>query len=319
MKLLITIDVELSSHPHTIGITGHINGRRYGIHRIMDILEQYQAKGIFFVDVYGYVRSGKTFMEQICCEIQERGHELALHTHPNNYYGEKKSKMTDLSYSEQERFIREGKDIIFEWTGVEVISHRAGNWAANEDTLKALDVNGFLYDFSAFYGYPCCKLSPSRKYGVSANSLREIPPSIFEMAGVGIFKKYQIADVNSCMFTELKLHLRKAQKVSNLFVLVLHSFSFLGWNNTSFFNIKRRTKYWPKESYINTFSRFLSYAQENNCEISTSHIVGSLIQDSNLTLKLPDALIVQKVAWRTGHLVYDCIKFSSLLLKECLT
>ena len=54
---VITIDMEFSTHKDDIGIVGNINGKEFGVSKIMEICDKYSVKATFFVDVYGYKKA----------------------------------------------------------------------------------------------------------------------------------------------------------------------------------------------------------------------------------------------------------------------
>ncbi|MDP2637223.1 MAG: PTS alpha-glucoside transporter subunit IIBC [bacterium] len=72
-------------------------------------------------------------------------HEIGLHVHPRG----KSLYLSDYSFEEQSRMIREGKEKIQEAFGREPKVFVGGRWAFNNDTAKALVANGFTHDCSA--------------------------------------------------------------------------------------------------------------------------------------------------------------------------
>ena len=88
-SLLITIDTETSIGytgkdykpiPPEARILGKIGNKSYGIPLIMDLLEKYNFKGVFFLNVYEYFYHGDE-IKKIAQEIKKRGHDIQLHVH----------------------------------------------------------------------------------------------------------------------------------------------------------------------------------------------------------------------------------------------
>jgi hypothetical protein len=64
-----------------------------------------------------------------------------------------------------------------------VVSHRAGDYSADQNTLKALSANGIAFDSSVFPGHPSCRLNSAgfpTNLPTRAADLTEIPVTVYE-------------------------------------------------------------------------------------------------------------------------------------------
>ena len=146
-NIIITCDTEVGElagerkDAFEIFIKGEINGREVGAGLINKIADKFNAKVEHYVDVYPFERYGEAKFKKLCCDILDAGHGVNLHTHPSGKFDKNRKFMWQYSFEEQLQIIKFGKDKIYEWTGVQVISHRAGGYGANDDTLSALYQN----------------------------------------------------------------------------------------------------------------------------------------------------------------------------------
>jgi polysaccharide deacetylase family protein (PEP-CTERM system associated) len=143
----------------------------YNTRRILDLLDELDIRGTFFV--LGWVAER---LPELAPEIHRRGHEVACHG-----YGH------ELIYEiGPERFradIRRSKGLLEDQCGVRVNGYRAPSYSITKQSLWALDIlveEGFLYDSSIFpvlhdtYGIPDAERFPNTLH-TSAGSLLEFP------------------------------------------------------------------------------------------------------------------------------------------------
>ena len=184
-RLLVTIDVESVDgaplHDQVDAVCRE--GTPCGVMEIARLLEEYQLRGSFFLNVYESHMWGDEAMRDLVQRLMSRGHEVPLHTHPHWAYDPKRQYMYEYSAEEQRRIIREGAEKLAAWTGEPVIAHRAGAYSADPHTLDALRVNHITLDSSWFRDYPHSKLGslglPDNAPG-SALGVLEIPVTIYE-------------------------------------------------------------------------------------------------------------------------------------------
>ena len=229
---LITVDVETKSHGDpTRDIFGFVPGHEqsYGIELMMDMLERHRMRGTFFLNAYEVAKHGEEFVARAARMIQSRGHDLELHTHPlpmYRYYG-----MSKAPLEQQVEILERGISLIEGWTGRKVRAHRAGAFAANADTLRAVEAVGLAAD---------CSLSPGSRVPVPlvgdlgssdlarrVGGLWEIPVTYYDQVRVGRWRSSRILDIEASSLPEIKRVTRWAIRQHLPTVcLLMHSFSF---------------------------------------------------------------------------------------------
>ena len=114
--------------------------------------------GVFFVEPLFAARFGTEYLSRIVALIQEAGQEIQLHLHPEwtdeirpPPIADATRKRQHLSYytqAEQTILIRKGVEMLKEVGVTQVLAFRAGSFAANADTYRALSENGIRFDSS---------------------------------------------------------------------------------------------------------------------------------------------------------------------------
>jgi peptidoglycan/xylan/chitin deacetylase (PgdA/CDA1 family) len=279
--IIITIDVEdfFLPRPRTDMIFAKMGNEYYGITKIMDIMDNHNIKGTFFVDVYNRETLTEGLISEACQEIDRRGHEVALHTHPEipriGRY-EIRATLSSRKFGEQVKVIEEGKDLIQKWVGKAPLAHRAGAYGANYETLKALKINNIPVDSSMFYGHRMCGLNHPpltiNQPTVWENVL-ELPISVtlnryrLKIFGlqVGLIGLYKKVDLYWCSLRELKKQILKLKEHQvNPIIIFLHSYSLVSIRKKSRPNYKALNNFqelvqWmmdPEDTQIVTVRRF---------------------------------------------------------------
>src|SRR3546814_1290826 len=109
---------------------------------------------------------GPKIIAEIVRPIVARGHEVQLHIHTEwlrfarfNPAGKLTGRnIGDFPLSAQKKLIGLARDILVSAGAPEPIAFRAGNFGANDDTLRALAALGFRFDSSfnaAWHGRGC--------------------------------------------------------------------------------------------------------------------------------------------------------------------
>lgn len=255
-KILITIDTEFSSHKDDMGIFGNISGKPYGLPLYINLAKKYDLKFTFFVDVYAVRKAFKSNFIDICKILLAEGHDLQLHTHPDGLFDEKRGQLCLYSFEEQLQIIKKGKELFEEWFSIVPIGHRAGDWAANIDTMRALQLNGIKIDSSMFSEYKYCRLNENNCPSVGGEMI-EIPPSVYRINGLGVFNNSKLLSTDGNPLNEVMYVLQRMIKNHTpLINLVYHSFSFLKWD-------KKRTKYDFSINEIRKFEALLLFISKN--------------------------------------------------------
>jgi Predicted xylanase/chitin deacetylase len=175
-RAIISFDTEMSAGLHQRGfdaranfessILGRCRDGDFGIHFQMDMLDRFGLKGVFFVDPMPALVLGPKIVEAIVQPIVRRGHEVQLHIHTEwlrfarlNPVGRMTGRnIGDFPLAAQKRLIGLASDMLTRSGAPRPIAFRAGNFGANDDTLRALAALGFQYDSSfnaAWVGQGC--------------------------------------------------------------------------------------------------------------------------------------------------------------------
>lgn len=210
----------------------------YALPKTLAILEKYGISGIFFVEPLFAARFGIEYLATIVGLIHAAGHEIQLHLHPEwadeirppLFLGESK-KRQHLSYFTQEEqrvMINLGQDLLRQVGVNAVTAFRAGSYAANTDTYKALAQCGIFIDSSLNHCHSVSGsdfrtehelFSPSVIHGV-----KSLPISVFRDG----FGKPRPAQIGACSFSEMRSAIATAaQQGAAHFVIVSHNFEML--------------------------------------------------------------------------------------------
>lgn len=106
---------------------------------LLQLLDEHQVKATFFI--LGLLAE---YRPHLVKEIQERGHEIALH----GYYHE---NLNDISYPKIKADIQDSKKLVEDIVGQQVFGYRAPFFSLTKNRLATLDILselGFIYDSS---------------------------------------------------------------------------------------------------------------------------------------------------------------------------
>jgi len=201
----------------------------HGIGKIMDILESRGVRGTFFLNAYEAAEHGEIQLAEIARAIHARGHDLQLHSHPGGTYGVHRLARADLQ--QQLEILEEGKHLILEWTGKQVIAHRAGGFHADLTTLDACRLAGLAVDASLSPASPHTELAqllPPHNEPLMLRGILELPVTHYTQAKIGSWRSLRIVDLEASTLAELKEIIRQARSHGLPLVnILMHSFSFV--------------------------------------------------------------------------------------------
>ena len=236
-QVIVTIDTEghAGKDPIRHLIMGETaTGDFGGIPLLMDIFDEYEVKGLFFVDFAEAFDYGKSKIEDVVRYIVSRGHDVGVHIHPDHMTTTKKQFLFEYDYDEQLDIIRRCTDLYREIIGRDPVAFRAGKYGANRQTLEILAELGYAADFSQFYGYnKWCHIDPPVTGNESIrldNGLIEIPVMSYNHFFPCLFSRYDKFDIDSTRVEHQYLlnRLIKQDEI-NIIVMFVHSFSLLNW------------------------------------------------------------------------------------------
>lgn len=244
--LLITVDTELSSslHQRGVGLADNVDrsiwaqaqGKPYGIGWQMDLLDRHGLKGVFFLDPMPALVHGADFLTPIVGAIVDRGHEVQMHIHSewlawandSPVGGRQGRNIGDFSFSDQLVLLGLAKRFLEQAGAPAITAFRAGNFGANDDTLRALATLGVAWDSSvnpAYLGRECrisadpAQIGATRLLGVGALPVSGIADR------PGGFRPAQICAMSAA---EMRAGLRHAVREGHdAIVVVTHSFEML--------------------------------------------------------------------------------------------
>lgn len=245
--LLITVDTELSALLYQRGVSlddnirrsiwGEVGGQRYGIGWQMDQLDRHGLKGVFFVDPMPAAVYGTEFLKPIVAGIADRGHEVQLHVHtewlgsePGSPVGGRQGRnIGDFSLEDQINLLRLARGWLEEAGAPAVTAFRAGNFGANDDTLRALAQLRIAWDSSLnpAYRHHGCALAETA--GDQAGIMQRLGVRELPVAGIydrpGSFRPAQICAMSAA---EMRAGLHHAVREGHdAFAVVTHSFEML--------------------------------------------------------------------------------------------
>ena len=224
-------------------IYGKVADREVGLNYQLGVLAKHGLKAVFMVESLfsGCPDVGLSPLSQIVSSIIGGGHEVQLHPHPEwiPYVPQigldyRSHLLRDFPLDEQARIIRFAKQQL-ELAGAPTpIAFRAGGFAANRNTLKALEMCNVRYDSSL---NPCYEnahkyLPEARSFGqvTQFGAVQELPVMVFEDMPLHL----RPAQLCAVSFAEMSLALEIAEQRGLEFaVIVSHSFEMVGnrWNS----------------------------------------------------------------------------------------
>jgi peptidoglycan/xylan/chitin deacetylase (PgdA/CDA1 family) len=249
--VLFTTDTELSFMLHKRGLSplenlriavmGEVSDGAWGIGYQMKRLSAHGLKGVFFVEALSSYAFGIDILKRVVDPILAAGHEVQLHLHAEwlkwidkDIVGNRRfTNIAGFSYDDQRRLLEAAIDAMARADAPRPTAFRAGNYGANNDTLKALATLGIRYDSS--YNRPfledACAIRTHAPIDrpTPIDGLVEVPVTNFEDYP-GHTRGLQLCAVSS---SEFKAVIRQAvARQHPSVVAVNHSFELLGLMRT---------------------------------------------------------------------------------------
>lgn len=229
-EIYLTIDTEddYFTVPHML--TGEGIGEEFGAYGILDILDRHNLRATWFVNVYeAHRHEDPTTVERLVKAIDERGHEVALHTHPSEDLEMYARPLYWFDAEQQKKILGYGAELIEKWTGRTPVSFRAGGYVLNDETFEALESLGFRIDSSVFFSSKNNRITP---FTVNAVRMRgrvvEVPVTYVPRVQSDGYIDHRKFDVNWLTGDELD---EVVDRVSEFGIaqamFMMHSFSFI--------------------------------------------------------------------------------------------
>ncbi|PXW78441.1 hypothetical protein C7451_102112 [Blastomonas natatoria] len=250
-KVQYTVDTELSlklfqegasaQQNYDSSIAGKCRDGEFGIFYQMDRLEAYGLTGVFFVDPFPALVYGPGVIAKIVEPILKRGHEVQLHIHTewlefardHELEHLRGRNIADFPLEDQIRLLDQARALLMIAGAPRPTAFRAGNFGANDDTLRALSELSVRFDSS---------FNPAFLSGECAIDLPPETPPFSEHLGVGIIPVSYIEDrpgsiraAQLCALSAWEMRdalTHAAQNDWPCFTIVSHSFELLSRDRT---------------------------------------------------------------------------------------
>lgn len=261
-SLYLTIDTEYSpglflklgkaarAHNFAHSIAGDTPNGAVGIFHEMDVLERHGLQAVFFVDPMPALVWGVEAVADVVGPIVARGHDIQLHLHSewlefagacNPLGGRTGRDIKDFSLNDQLTLLAYARATLMAAGARAPIAFRAGNYGANDDTLRALAALGMRYDSSYCPGIAnsACAIplranqcEPVERYGVI-----EVPIGCIE-GPRGRLRHFQLTALTAAEILAALDHANCQGRAS--MTLVLHSFELLSRDRLKINRIVKR-------------------------------------------------------------------------------
>jgi hypothetical protein len=218
-------------------VHGEVGGRSVGLEYQLGIFARHHLKAVFMVEsLFSAVPEvGPGPLKDIVRAIQAGGHDIQIHPHtewiphiPSFGVPYRSQLLRAYPLSEQEAIIRFAKARLEESGVVDPIAFRAGGFAANTDTLRALQRCGIKYDSSFNFCYQSdgTHLPEPEVYGnvTEYSGVQELPVAVFQDRP----SHFRPAQLHACSDKEMIHALDAAERNGwDFFVIVSHSFEMI--------------------------------------------------------------------------------------------
>ena len=208
-----------------------------GIHYQMDRFDAHGIKAVFFVDPMPALVWGTEAIADVVGPIVARGHDVQLHLHSewldlagraNPLGTQTGGNLRDFGFDAQCTLIDYARAVLMAAGAPAPVAFRAGNYGANDDTLRALAELGIAFDTSHCPGIAIseCRISlgsNDRQVQRHCGTI-EVPVGCIG-AGGGALRHYQLTALTDAeLLAALRHGVRERQQQVTL---VSHSFELL--------------------------------------------------------------------------------------------
>lgn len=213
-----------------------VDGSPVGLLFQLEVFRRYGIKAVFFIESLFAHAVGMEPLRRIVGLVREAGHEVQLHLHPEwlawmerpPVPSAGRNLISQFDADEQLRLIGVALDTLRDAGADGVVAFRAGDFAANADTLAAVRSHGLRYDASMnrHYAYSLPEFAGHRDatQPFPLQGLCELPVAYWRTAPFGT----RPAQFASSSLAELKAALNHAHaRQWHSFVIVSHSFELL--------------------------------------------------------------------------------------------
>jgi hypothetical protein len=263
-RVFITIDTEYSSGLYTgpgaadradnfaRSIACDTPDGPAGITHKLALLAEHGQKAVFFVDPMPALVWGVAAIEDIVAPIIAAGQDVQLHCHTEWLAlagaanplasGATGNNLADFPFEDQCAILDYARATLIAAGAPAPVAFRAGNYGANDDTLRALAMLGIGYDTShcpALVGSGACRigLTADQRDPVGHMGVLEVPVGAIGTIGGGL----RHAQITALTLAEQLCAIRHARDTGrDSFTLVSHSFELINRRRQAVNPIVRR-------------------------------------------------------------------------------
>lgn len=262
--------------PPERAILGKIGSKYFGTPLITEILERYELRATFFLEVFAAQVFNDSQLVDAYRELARSGHDLQLHLHPVYHYyhlfiqGEisrdRLPPRMDLigshSLDTQIELLKKGSSLFHSLVGRCATAFRAGCFGASNSTLAALSRIEILYDssFNASFLGSSCLMDAGRPANTpwQEHGVWEVPVTNFE-TGSWKFRGLKPLDIAAVSFLEMKRVLEQCERLgTGPTVFLLHSFTLFKKADVQFTQLR------PDYLVIRRFHKLCKFLKENS-------------------------------------------------------
>lgn len=222
-----------------------------GISHKLELLAECGQKAVFFVDPMPALVWGVAAIEDIIGPIIAAGQDVQLHCHTEWLAlagsanplasGRTGTNIADFELDEQCALLKYARDTLMAAGAPAPVAFRAGNYGANDDTLRALSALGIAYDAShcpALADGVCrISLGPDDRDPVIHMGVIEVPAGTIGTISGG----QRHAQITALTLAEMLAAIRHARASGReSFTLVSHSFELINRRSLTVNRIVRR-------------------------------------------------------------------------------
>ena len=221
-----------------------------GITHKLKLFERHGINAVFFVDPMPALVWGVAAIEDVVAPILEAGQDVQLHCHTEwlGIAGDKNPlhskrigrNLFEFPRDDQHQILEYARDTLIAAGAPTPVAFRAGNYGANDDTLRVLRQLGIRYDSSHCPALPddcAISLGPDDRDPLYHAGLLEVP-----IGSIGTFGGGQRhAQITALTLGEMLSAIRHARDTGRAdFTLVTHSFELINRHKQAVNHIVRR-------------------------------------------------------------------------------
>ncbi len=209
-----------------------------GITHKLALFKRHGIRAVFFVDPMPAMVWGQSAVDDIVWPILEAGQDVQLHCHTEwlelagdnaVLKGKAGGNIKDFAFEDQCRLLEYSRDVLVKAGAPNPVAFRAGNYGANDDTLRALAEIGIRYDSShapGLVGIGQCEIALGQgdRTPLLYEGVIELPIGCIGTMNGGL-RHAQITALSLDEMVAAIEHARDTEQAA--FILVTHSFELI--------------------------------------------------------------------------------------------